>query len=132
LENEPRWLTIDELIEFNRLAVEQTGEPFSIRDQSMLESAWAKPQNYWHYGQRDVATLAAQLLLGIARDHPFEQGNKRTAFTAADAFLFLNGYSLDLKDHTELAALIIQVIIGEVSDERLIEVFAWSMTAIEE
>ena len=112
--NEPRWLSVDDLITFNRLAVQKTGEPFSIRDQKLLESAWAKPQNHWHYGEQDIVLLAVQLLLGIARDHPFEQGNKRTAFAAADAFLYLNGYQLDAPDGTPLADLMVQAIMGDV------------------
>lgn len=102
-----------------------------IRDQSLLESAWAKPQNHWHYGEVDVVTLAVQLLLGIARDHPFEQGNKRTAFAAADNFLYMNGYELKLSDHIALADLVVQAIIGEVDEERLIEAFAWATVPVE-
>lgn len=97
--SEAHRISIEKLVEFNKLAVDMTGEPFCIRDQSLLESAWAKPQNHWHYGERDVGTLTVQLLLGVARDHPFEQGNKRTAFAAADAFLYLNGYGLNMTDY---------------------------------
>lgn len=133
MENEPRWIGVDELIAFNRFAVEQTGEPFHIRDRGLLESAWAKPINCWHYdGERDVVVLAVALLLGVARDHPFEQGNKRTGFAAADAFLYLNGYDLEIADRTELADLIVQAITGQVEEERLIEVLAWSIEPINE
>nr|WP_246204920.1 type II toxin-antitoxin system death-on-curing family toxin [Altericroceibacterium indicum] len=136
--NEPRWLSVDDLITFNRLAVQQTGEPFSIRDQKLLESAWAKPQNHkttkpqnhWHYGEQDIVLLAVQLLLDIARDHPFEQGNKRTAFAAADAFLYLNGYEMHAPDGTPLADLIVQAITGDVDEAMLISAVAWSTKAI--
>lgn len=130
MQNEPRWVSVEELIEFNRLAVQETGEPFCVFDHGMLESAWAKPQNHWHYGEQDIVTLAVHLLLGIARDHPFEQGNKRTSFAAADAFMFLNGYQLNTPDVDELADLIIQAITGEIDEIQLISAFAWSTSAL--
>lgn len=132
MRNEPEWLSAEDLITFNRLAVEETGEPFNIRDRALLESAWAKPKNHWHYGEDDIVALAVQLLLGIARDHPFEQGNKRTAFQAAYAFLYVNGYELVMTDHTELADLVIQTITGDVDEDRLIEALAWSTVPIED
>jgi death-on-curing protein len=87
LANEPVWLTADHLIEFNELEVAATGEPHVVRDMSGLESAIGRPINHWHYGETDVVALAVALLLGVARNHPFLQGNKRTAFAAADYFL---------------------------------------------
>jgi death-on-curing protein len=83
-QNEPRWLEPDEVIELNRLIVDATGEPFLVRDYGLLASALAKPIQYWSYEHEDDAvTLAVTLLFGIAQNHPFEQGNKRTAFEAA-------------------------------------------------
>ena len=52
-----------------------TSEPFQLREAGLLESAMASPINHWHYGERSVAKLAGLLLLAIARDHPFAQGN---------------------------------------------------------
>jgi death-on-curing protein len=86
LANEPVWLTADHLIEFNELDVSATGEPHLVRDKAGLESAIARPINHWHYGEGDVVALAVALLLGVARNHPFLLGNKRTAFAAADYF----------------------------------------------
>jgi death-on-curing protein len=61
------------------------------------------------------------LLVGIGRNHPFLQGNKRTAFEAADYFLLLNGYDLTIDDSTDLGDFIIDVINGDVSEQRLVE-----------
>lgn len=121
--NEPVWLTADHLIEFNELEVSATGEPHVVRDLTGLESAIARPINHWHYGEADVVALAVALLLGVARNHPFLQGNKRTAFAAADYFLYLNGYELNpAHDSAELADFLIDAINGDVSEHYLIEV----------
>lgn len=121
--SEPVWLTADHLIELNELEVSATGEPHLLRDLPGLESALARPMNHWHYGEGDVVALAVALLLGVARNHPFLQGNKRTAFAAADYFLFLNGYELDTGQDSEgLAEFLIDAINGDVSEHYLIEV----------
>lgn len=125
--NEPRWLSVEQIVEFNRLAVEETGEPFAVRDRGMLESAWGNPKNRWCYGEADIVALAVSLLLAIARNHPFEQGNKRTGFAAADAFLYLNGYELTMPDRNEFADLIVQAITGQIEDEYLVSILAYSV-----
>jgi death-on-curing protein len=121
LPNEPTWLAADLIVEFNQLIVADTGEPHVLRDPAALENALAKPMNYWAYGEADAVVLAVALLVGLARNHPFLQGNKRTAFEAADYFLHLNGYDLTIEDSTELADFIIDVINGDVSEQRLVE-----------
>ena len=110
--SEPVWLDAELLVALNARIVADTGEPHFIRDRGLLESALARPVNHWHYGEEDMGALAVTLLLGIARNHPFGQGNKRTAFEAADAFLYLNGYVLELADRTEAADLIVEAITG--------------------
>lgn len=119
--SEPTWLPADLVISFNELAVAETGEPHVLRDDGALDNALAKPVNYWAYGETDAVVLAVALLVGIARNHPFLQGNKRTAFGAAEYFLHLNGYDLSIEDGTELADFVIDVINGEVSEQRLVE-----------
>ena len=76
----------------------------------------ARPVNRWAYGEEDVANLAGILLLGIGMNHPFQQGNKRTALTAAKVFLQFNGYSFVAPDSEPLAALIERSIIGMISE----------------
>jgi hypothetical protein len=63
-----------------------------------LLAAMARPVNRWAYGEQDLANLAGILLLGIGVNHPFQQGNKRTALTAAKVFLQFNGYSFVAPD----------------------------------
>ena len=119
--SEPTWLPADLIVSFNELAVAETGEPHVLRDEGALENALAKPINYWAYGETDAVVLAVALLMGIARNHPFLQGNKRTAFEAAEYFLHLNGYDLTIEDGADLADFIVDVIGGEVSEQRLVE-----------
>jgi death-on-curing protein len=108
LQNEPAWLPPDEVININREAVAATSEPHLVFSRPLLESALGKPTNHF--------------LLGIARNHPFEQGNKRTAFTSAVMFLNINGYALDAPDSDDLGELVRRVIIGEISEQRFIAI----------
>jgi death-on-curing protein len=94
LQNEPTWLTDSQVIEINKRLVAETGEPHFLRDAYLLSSALARPKNRWFYDDYDIVNLAGSLLLGIGQNHPFEQGNKRTALAAAAVFLSLNGYTL--------------------------------------
>ena len=69
-----------------------------IRDHGLLESTLARPRNLAAYGEPDLAALAASLGHGIVRNHPFLDGNKRTAFVAVEVFLLLNGLTLAADD----------------------------------
>jgi death on curing protein len=81
---EPVWLSAEIVIYINERVVKRTGEPFLLRDRGLLESALVKPQNEFFYRHvEDVGSLATTLLFGIARNHPFAQGNKRTGFLSA-------------------------------------------------
>jgi death-on-curing protein len=74
------------------------GGPSGLRDANALESAIARAEQLAHYGAPDVADLAATYGFGIARNHPFSDGNKRTAFVAVELFLALNGRALTADD----------------------------------
>lgn len=88
-----------------------TGEPFSLDRPDLLFSAVARPSQYFAYGQqKDILTLALVLLFGIAENHPFRQGNKRTGFISSLAFMEANGFVLTIDDTDVLGRLIIQVI----------------------
>jgi death on curing protein len=126
LPSEPRWLGADHLIAINRDLVARTGEPYGLRDRGLLESAAARPINRWHYGERDTVPLAFSLLIGIARNHPFLQGNKRTALAAADILLYLNGWELVVPDDA-LAQPIIDMLSGTTSEENLLALFEASV-----
>ena len=87
-----------------------------LRDDGMLESALARPQQKHHYGVTDIFELAAAYLFGIAKNHPFVDGNKRTAFVAADLFLYFNGYSLEAEPF-DVIAFVLAVAAGEIDED---------------
>lgn len=132
MRSEPTWLDADDITSLNEAAVTATGEPFTVLDRGLLESAAAKPINHWHYGEDDVVALAVEFLLGIARNHPFEQGNKRTALLAALLFLECNGYAVEMPDDALVAEIIIKVITGEVPPLALHRLFSVFINEIRE
>jgi death-on-curing protein len=116
LPSEPVWLTEAQVIRINERLVEQTGEPHVLLYPGLLSSGMARPTNRWAYGEQDIANLAGILLLGIGMNHPFQQGNKRTALTAAKVFLQFNGYTFVAPDSEPLGALIERSITGMISE----------------
>lgn len=93
-----------------------------IRDQGLLDSAMARPVNLAGNGEPDVADLAAAYAFGIARNHPFVDGNKRTAAMVSETFLILNGYELTATD-AELVVAIIALAGGELSEVEMADWF---------
>lgn len=93
------------------------GGSSGIRDAGLFESALARPQNLLAYGEPDVAALAAAYGYGIARNHPFIDGNKRTAFVAVELFLTLNGYQLQADD-VSCVMKMLDVAAGQISEEQ--------------
>ncbi len=92
------------------------GGASGLRDEGMLESALARPEQKHHYGENDLFVLAAAYLFGIAKNHPFMDGNKRIAFVAADTFLYFNGLSLEA-DQFDVIACVLAVAAGEIDED---------------
>jgi death on curing protein len=115
--NEPNWLPIEAVIEHNRLEVEATGERHFVRDVGLLESALARPRNFFGFGEEDILVLGVVLMAGIARAHAFEQGNKRTAFEALWHFLRINGYDLAINDSERWADAVIALVEHRSTEE---------------
>lgn len=89
-----RWIDILEVRAIHDIQIARHGGLDGVRDQGMIESALARPRNLAAYGTPDAADLAAAHAFGIARDHGFLDGNKRTAWVAARVFLADNGFDL--------------------------------------
>lgn len=90
-----------------------------LRDEGALDSALARPRNRFAYGRTpDLAALAAAYAFGLARDHPFQDGNKRIAFLTAVVFLGLNGYDLEVSDE-DVIAHVVALAAGRLSEARL-------------
>ncbi|MEN5297989.1 type II toxin-antitoxin system death-on-curing family toxin [Brucella sp. TWI559] len=119
--NEPIWLPIDEVIEINRAEVGETGENFALLRPELLESALGRPINHFHYSQdNDILRLAVLLMLALAENHPFEQGNKRTGWTAGVMFMIVNGYDI-IWDSEDIAQEFVRLIEGDISIDRFEE-----------
>lgn len=104
------------------MMVAATGEPHQLMSAELLESACARPKNRWAYeGEQDVVRLACTLCFAIAANHPFTQGNKRTAFVAMIGFLGANGYRVSFPDRRKTSQFIIDVIEGRDTQERFEE-----------
>jgi death-on-curing protein len=93
-----RWLGSDLLYAIHAEQLAEHGGLAGLRDANALESALARAEQLAHYGSPDGAELAAAYGFGIARNHPFSDGNKRTAFVATELFLVLNGFDLHATD----------------------------------
>jgi death-on-curing protein len=89
-----------------------------VRDPGLLSSALARPRNLAAYGTPDVAECAAAYGYGLSRNHPFIDGNKRTAFVAMELFLELNGYSLRAEDG-DCVLTMLAVAAGDIEEEAL-------------
>jgi len=89
-----RWIDRRVLLLLHDESLAMHGGASGIRDEGLLDSALARPQNIVAYGEPDLADLAAAYAHGLAKNHPFVDGNKRAAFLAAGLFLGLNGYRL--------------------------------------
>jgi len=92
--NPPRWIDKRALLFLHSESLAEHGGPEGIRDEGLLDSALARPQNLLAYDEPDLAALAAAYGVGIAKNHPFVDGNKRAAFLPVGLFLALNGQRL--------------------------------------
>jgi death-on-curing protein len=116
--SEPLWLELREIVDLHAEQLARFGGPDGIRDQGMVESAIARPVNRWHYGETDLAALAAAYAFGLAKNHPFIDGNKRIAFQAMMTFLRLNDIAF-IPDAAQATLIILALAAGEVSEESL-------------
>lgn len=114
---EPAWVWLDPAV-MNAVHAEQLAEHggmAGVREPNGLASALARPQQLAAYGQPDVADLAAAYGYGLARNHPFIDGNKRTAFVAVELFLMLNGHELQASD-ADCVLTMLSVATGDMSE----------------
>lgn len=118
---EPEWIGVAVALAIHEEQIAEHGGGEGVRDAGLLESALARPRNAWGYGITDLCALAAALGHGLARNHPFVDGNKRTAFVAVETFLILNGVELTAGDADCVVAML-DLAAGEMSEE---EFAAW-------
>jgi death-on-curing protein len=113
---EPQWLDARLARAIHDRQIAEHGGGSGIRDAGLLDSALARPRNTWSYGERDPATLAAAYAYGVARNHPFVDGNKRTAWVLARLFLATNRHPLAFTS-AEAISMMLALAVGDLSEE---------------
>ena len=105
--SEPRWLSRVVIDAIHNDQLREHGGLPGIRDENVLESALARPQQKRHYAKdADIATLAAAYAFGLVKNHPYRDGNKRIGFLALATFLGMNGFELDATDADVIAEML--------------------------
>lgn len=113
-----RWLREDVVVAMHSEQIAEHGGRAGIRDAGLLSSALARPQNQAAYGESAVFDLAAAYAFGIISNHPFVDGNKRTGFLAAYAFLYLTGWEL-MASEAEAVAAVLALALKEMDEAGL-------------
>jgi death-on-curing protein len=117
--SEPFWLTRRMVIAIHDEQLSIHGGASGLRDEGMLDSALDRPKNKSAYENADLVELAAAYAFGIARNHPFVDGNKRTSLLALYTFLGVNGVDFVVPE-AQAAAIVLSLAAGEVSEQSLV------------
>lgn len=110
-----RWIDKRLLLILHDESLAEHGGAAGLRDEGLLDSALARPLNLLAYGEPDTADLAAAYGVGLAKNHPFVDGNKRAAFLAVGLFLALNGYRLNASQ-ADATLTVLSVAAGELDE----------------
>ncbi len=121
------WVATDVALAAHREQLAEHGGGQGVRDERLLDSAMAHAPNLAAYGEPDAAELAATYAFGIARNHPFVDGNKRTAAVVSETFLVLNGYGLNASD-AEIVVAFLALAAGDLSEAELADWFRTRLT----
>lgn len=113
-----KWVSRDLIEAVHERQIAEHGGGVGIRDENVLKSALARPINLSLYGEPDVAELAASLAFGLARNHPFVDGNKRSAWVGARLFLRLNDVAIGF-DKSEATVMMQRLAAGELAEDEL-------------
>jgi len=115
---DPKWVTRQQAAFIHEAVIEMAGGAQGLRDVALLESALARPQNQYAYGETDTFQLAASYAEAISRNHAFVDGNKRTAFYVAVDFLEQNGFQLQPAKGVEHAEMMEQLGQGKITRDQ--------------
>lgn len=119
--SDPAWIDRRLIIAIHGAQIAEFGGASGIRDEGLLESALAQPRNHAAYTGADIVELAAIYALAIARNHPFIDGNKRTAYVALEFFLVRHAFRFAASD-LDAVTMMLQMAAGEIGDAAFI---AW-------
>lgn len=114
------WLSRQLILAVHDEQLAEHGGAMGIRDEGLLESALARPLNRAGYGEPDIAELAALYAIAIARNYPFVDGNKRTAYVALKTFILLNGCGFPVRD-VDAVVHMLEMAAGDIGDEMFID-----------
>jgi len=114
---QPKWLDLRDALAIHERQIARYGGRPGVRDQALLESALARPQNLYAYGSPSIVEMAAAYAFGIVKNHAFVDGNKRTGFVAAVLFLEHNGYSV-FASEPDVTAATLAVASSQMSEEQ--------------
>ncbi len=128
--HEPLWMDLRDALAAHDLELAAHGGSAGVRDQGLLESALARPKNLLVYAERPstLPQLAAAYAFGISANHPFLDGNKRTALVVSFAFLEVNGLEV-IASQEDAYYTILALAAGELSEEQLGEWIARNISA---
>ena len=116
---EPRWIEARALLLLHSASLAEHGGLEGIRDEGLLESALGRPPNKFNYdSERDIFDLAAAYGFGLAKNHPFNDANKRIAFVAVGLFLAINGYRL-VADQMDAIRTMLDLAAGQLTEGTL-------------
>ncbi len=110
------WIDLPEVLAIHARQLDEHGGASGVRDEGLLESALARPQQLFAYGEPDVFDLAAAYTAGIVQNHPFVDGNKRTGFVVGILFLELNG-PIFTASEADATQAILNLAAGEINDD---------------
>ena len=111
-----RWIDRQALLLLHAESLAEHGGAEGLRDEGLLASALARPENLVAYGEPDAASLAASYGFGLAKNHAFIDGNKRAAFLAVGLFLYLNGYRL-VASQAEATMTVLSLAAGDINED---------------
>lgn len=126
---EPIWVLSESARHIHRDQIDQFGGMSGVRDEGMLESALDRPRNLWHYGEPTLAEMASAYAFGVAKNHPFVDGNKRPAFVVSVLFLELNGVVFQGTEEN-VATTFLALGAGELDEEALAVWFAQNVRSL--
>ncbi len=124
---EPTWIEVEVALAIHDRQLAEHGGLSGLRDAGGLASALERPRNKWSYGETDASELAAAYAYGLARNHPFADGNKRTAWVLARLFLVLNGQTLQFAPE-DAVHTVMALADGTLSEEALADWFRAHLT----
>jgi death on curing protein len=123
----PIWVLVETAIAAHAEQLAVHGGLEGLRDRGLLEGAMMRPPTKYDYGVTDLPSLTAAYGYGIARNHPFADGNKRTALVVMETFLALNGFQFK-SGNLQVAAMILELAAGNITEQDLA---AWITSDIE-